>query len=111
MYDWDIEVETFSLEEQFMLLTITKLLATQKNGVAVPITHVKRLYHTLSTTYPARRATARDFDTTLQRMNNKKGILLYQDTVILCCPLNVLLPRLECFLSKQLPLLSKDHQG
>ena len=111
MYDWDTEVEFFSLEEQLMLLTVTKLLTMQKNGVAVPITHVKSLYQTLNTTYQAGKTNTRDFNSILQCMNNKKGILLYNDTIILCCPVNVLLPRLECLFTKQLLILSKDHQG
>ena len=107
MYDWDMKVEHFPLEEQIILLTLAKLLDVQKELVAASITHVKPLYASLCSEYHSEKVQAKNFELVLQKMNTRKGILLYCDSIILCYPVNFLFSHLKELSSKYIQSSTK----
>ena len=107
LYDWKNNIEHFYLSEQLLLFAVTKLLALQDQFFSISIPEVKQLYETLCMRHNIQHLQGKDtFTNLLKVMDKKTCLLVHTTTIILCCPVSVLLPRLEKVLSLTLqPIL------
>ena len=113
LYDWKNNIENFSLPEQILLFAVTKLLALQDQIFSIPVLEVKQFKATLCLRHNIKSPiTGTDqFTSLLTLMNKQKCLLVHTTTIILCCPVSFLLPRLEHLLAQTLQPLIKTSQG
>ena len=108
LYDWKNGIEQFYLSEQLLLFAVTKLLALHDQVFSIPISEVKHFYETLCIQHNIKHIQGKDtFANLLKMMNKKTCLLVHTTTIILCCPISVLLPRLEKLLSLTLQPIVK----
>ena len=108
LYDWKNGIEQFYFSEQLLLFAVTKLLALHDQVFSIPISEVKHFYETLCIRHNIKHIQGKDtFANLLKMMNKKTCLLVHTTTIILCCPISVLLPRLEKLLSLTLQPIVK----
>ena len=108
LYDWKNNIEHFYLSEQLLLFAVTNLLALQDQLFSIPILEVKQFYETLCMRHNIQHLQGKDtFVNLLKVMNKRTCLLVHTTTIILCCPVSVLLPRLEKLLSLTLQPIIK----